>query len=160
MSHADTADQSRARVIAFPLASEAALGHAGDETRTAGNTMRAFLLALPLADNAGKELNGAHATFQKIALSIAGGYTKRPSGEGVWQDPADGRVYYDRMVPYVFACERATFDQVKRLAFDIFADQVALYWEDLGEATIERRPAARMPDRATGADRDKLKAVS
>ena len=55
--------------------------------------MRSYLLALPLADNAGKDTNAAHATFQKIALSIAGGYTKRPSGEGAWQDPETGRVY-------------------------------------------------------------------
>lgn len=110
--------------------------------------MRSYLLALPLTDNAGKDTNAAHATFQKIALSVAGGYTKRPSGEGAWQDPETGRVYYDRMVPYVFACERGTFDVVKRVAFDLFPDQLALFWQELGEVTIENRPAPRQPDKA------------
>lgn len=111
--------------------------------------MKSFLLALPLADNSGKGTDAAHATFQKIALGIAGGYTKRPSGEGAWQDPADGRVYYDRMVPYIFACERQTFDQIVRLAFDLFPDQVALFTQELGAVDIVSRPAKRQPDKAT-----------
>lgn len=111
--------------------------------------MRCYELNLPLADNAGKALDATHGLFQKLSLAIAGGYTKRPSGEGAWLDPESGTVYYDRIIPYVFACEGGTFEQVKRLAFDLFADQKAIFWREIEGAVIERRPAARMPDRAS-----------
>lgn len=110
--------------------------------------MKAFELILPLADNRGKPTDNLHRVFQTAALDMAGGYTKRPSGEGAWKD-TDGRVYYDRMVPYHFACDRETFDRIKALAFSLFADQKALYWREYDGVEIERRPAARQPDKAT-----------
>lgn len=103
--------------------------------------MKAFLIALPVFDNAGRSYDKAHAAFQKCALETAGGYTRRPHGEGAWRDPADGRVYVDSMVPYVVACTRPRFNLLKREAFRLFPDQVALYWQELGEVHIERRKA-------------------
>lgn len=112
--------------------------------------MKMFELNLPLADNAGKPLDKVHAVFQKLSLSMAGGYTKRPSGEGAWMDPETEKVYYDRIVPYLFVCEAGTFEQIRGLAFNLFTDQKAIFWRELDGATIERRPAARVVDRANG----------
>lgn len=110
--------------------------------------MKAYEIMLPLKDNSGKDLNRVHGTFQKLALAIARGYTKRPSVEGAYEDTKTGMVYYDRLIPYLFACDRATFEQVKLLAFNLFPDQIALYWHEVEGVVIERRPAARQPDRA------------
>ena len=115
--------------------------------------MRIVEIALPLRDNGGKDLSGAHAAFQTIVCSIFGGYTKRPAGEGAWYSETDGRVHYDRMVPYQIAAEGEAIGSLEarlvEIASPLFPDQQAFFVAAVGRAVIVPPSIRRQPDKAT-----------
>lgn len=95
-----------------------------------------YEIALPLAANDGADYAQALTAWEASALSIAGGFTRRPDGEGTWQDPKDGTVYRDTMRSYRIACTAVQFDALVALAFELFPDQVGLFTAQIGTATI------------------------
>lgn len=104
-------------------------------------TMPLWEIALPAFTNDGQAIPEAHAAWQARALHIAGGYTRRPDGIGVWRDPADGKTCVDVMGSYRVACSAEAFGALLDEAFRIFPDQVGIYTARIGEATIVDRSA-------------------
>lgn len=92
-------------------------------------------IALPVNANNGHPYTSAHEKFRIGALEIAGGYTMRPYGNGMWRDAA-GTVYADVMAPYRIACELPEFARIVEYAFRLFPDQLAIYTEHAGRAVI------------------------
>lgn len=102
--------------------------------------MRYFEIALPTVTNDGKEYSDALQRWEGCALAIAGGFTRRPDGDGHWRDPDTGRVFVDRMRSYRVACDAKEFARLLGIAFDLFPDQLAIFTAEIGEATIHNRP--------------------
>ena len=119
--------------------------------------MRVYMIALPVHDNAGKDLSGAHAAFQSICVVQFGGCTKRPSGEGQWYDDVEGRVHYDTMVPYEIAVpdgnaaiEPGVMSYLAGVVGPLFPDQKAFFIAEIGTAhIIKNHHRPRQPDKAT-----------
>lgn len=98
--------------------------------------MHLYELALPVRDNRGRPFDLQHDIFRADMLGAAGGYTELPVARGVWRGD-DGCTYRSEMRAYRIACEHPlTFAQLIARAFDLFDDQVALFYAEIGTATI------------------------
>lgn len=105
--------------------------------------VKLYEIALPLRSNAGACYHAELCAWEAHALGYAGGFTRRPDGDGQWQDPKSGKVYRDVMRPYRIACKPKVFARLLDRAFDLFADQEAIFTAEIGTAKIVARP----PDR-------------
>ena len=101
--------------------------------------MKHFEILLPVVSNDKKPYIAALATWERAALKIAGGFTELPLASGVWRDEATGETYRDAVQPYRVACSREQWAQLVMEAFRLFPDQLAIFYCELGEATIETR---------------------
>ena len=99
-----------------------------------------FEIALPLYANNGFPYEARLAQWEERALEVAGGFSRRPDGEGAWRDPSNGHVYRDAMRPYRIACSDEAFATLTAHAFRLFSDQVAIFTAELGTADIIDRP--------------------
>lgn len=104
--------------------------------------MQLYEIVLPVEDNSGNSYEGSHIAFREWLLNEIGGYTQQPNSAGGWKDES-GRSYYDILTPYRVACESKQWDSVISKASQLFHDQLALMWSNIGTATIwERTPVA------------------
>ena len=103
--------------------------------------MTLYEILLPVEDNSGATLGGAHRRFVMFLLDTAGGYTVGNERMGAWRDPR-GCLVLDRVRPYQVTCEDAAWRKIVARAFELFPDQLAIFHAKIGDATIEDRPAA------------------
>lgn len=96
-----------------------------------------FEIALPLNTNDGENYNAAHKAWTVQAAKVAGGFTQRPPGLGMWQDK--GTLYVDDMIPYRLACSAEQFAALVDEAFRLFPDQLAIFTARIGDADIISR---------------------
>lgn len=101
--------------------------------------MNLYSIALPVTSKGGQNKREL-AEFEAFALHRAGGYTKRPDGEGAWRDPESGKVYFDTMRPYEIACDDTTWRAVVAKAFELFPEELAIYTALIGVVRIINRP--------------------
>lgn len=105
-------------------------------------------IALPARTNdALKSYHLEHASFKDWLLTTVGGYTELSPADGAWRD--NGRDYRDRMYCYRIALPLGadgTHQKADKLrkaivdkAFALFHDQIAIFVQDVGPATIHRR---------------------
>lgn len=107
--------------------------------------MRLYSIAIPERMNDGKPYPVEHEMWEEACLRTAGGFTLRPSGNGVWRDPETKKIYRDVMREYQIACNPSAFRELRYQAARIFADQEAFFWVVLGEATISTRRTCLNP---------------
>jgi len=92
-----------------------------------------------LKDNEGHPLPRSHGLFKAAMLQEAGGYSEVARNVlGQWQDET-GRVYTDYSAVYSVACHYDVFMLLLARAWELFPDQEALFWVELGEAHISHR---------------------
>lgn len=98
-----------------------------------------FEIQLPQRDNAGRFTTLALKAFEQEALTVAGGFSRCAPIEGAWRDGAEGKDYYDTMIPYRIACTRLQFTRLRGAAFRLFPDQIAIMVAEIGTAEIIMR---------------------
>ena len=107
-----------------------------------------YEIALPTKANDGSDYASALIAWEAKALQRAGGFTRRPDGEGAWADQAEAsgpiKVYRDTMRPFRVACEQAIMDDLLRDAFKLFPDQLAIFVATIGTAEIVYRPGTKL----------------
>lgn len=103
--------------------------------------MQLFEIVLPVLDNSGQSYEGSHIAFREYLLDAVGGYTLEPNAAGGWRDDK-GTTYLDVVTPYRVACEPEQWAHVVNKAAELFSDQLALFWSNIGTATIWERKAA------------------
>lgn len=103
-------------------------------------TGKLYEIALPALDNAGKSYANAHMEYRRFLLMAFGGYTKAPTADGAWRDPATGRIYRDKMTSYRILWPCTDMPNLIDKAFELFPDQVALFVSEIGTAEIVPRP--------------------
>ena len=107
--------------------------------------MKYFEIQVPCTRNDGKSYSFRRGKFEQGLLQYAGGYSKAIQDvEGVWQDK-HGKVYREAMVPYRVACDAVAFEKILSAAFDLFDDQHAIFYAEIGEATIRNRVVPMVP---------------
>jgi hypothetical protein len=103
--------------------------------------MRLYLFTLPVRTNAGLTCELPRKRWAAEALRLAGGVTEPQAfNRGVWE--GDGRTYREEVAEYKVACDKPAFAKLLAFAFEQFPDQEAIFTADLGEASINMRPAA------------------
>lgn len=108
--------------------------------------MKVYEFALPVENNDRTHRYTAERDkWHAAAIELAGGCTRFPGVQGSWRDNDTGRLYFDRMVPYRVACDYQTSRKLLVLAFELFADQLAIFITEIGEATIINRPVHLKP---------------
>lgn len=101
--------------------------------------MLLYEIALPKLDNAGRDCTAALLAWEQVALTNAGGFTRLPHAVGAWRGN-DGREYHDIMQCYRVAVDTAPqFAPLLNSAFVLFPDQVAIFYAQIGTATIRYR---------------------
>jgi hypothetical protein len=104
--------------------------------------MQLYEIVLPVEDNSGNSYEGSHIAFRSWLLDELGGYTQQPNSAGGWKDQS-GKCYFDIVTPYRVACESKQWDNVIHKASELFNDQHAFMWSNIGTAAIwERSPIA------------------
>lgn len=103
--------------------------------------MKLYQIVLPHNRNDGehdytKELRA----FEDYVLDVAGGITRGADCYGYWHNPA-GIVMADRSVPYQIAATPTAFSSMVAKAFELFDDQAAIFYAELGDAHILLRSA-------------------
>lgn len=108
--------------------------------------MRLYEIILPVLDNQGQPTREAHAAFRSRLRSLSGGFTySNVSGE--WTDD-QGQVFTDDSIAYRFAEPESrqastAIPHIVSLAARLFPDQLAIFWAQVGDATIWTRAAAK-----------------
>lgn len=100
--------------------------------------MKLYEIVLPVEDNSGNSYEGSHIAFRTWLIDEIGGYTQQPNSAGGWKDNT-GRCHYDIVTPYRVACETEKWDSVISKASQLFSDQLALMWSNIGTAAIWER---------------------
>lgn len=104
--------------------------------------MRLYLFTLPVRTNAGLSCELARKRWAAFALKTCGGVTEPQAfNKGVWD--SGETTYREEVAEYKVATDKATFAKLLAYAFEQFPDQEAIFTADLGEASINVRPAAR-----------------
>lgn len=103
--------------------------------------MNLYEIQIPVRTNDGKGYGPQRYAFEKWLLQYAGGYSRLPDIAGAWLDA--GKVYAEAMVPYHVACSAEAFEKIISAAFDLFRDQHAIFYAEIGEATIRHRAIAQ-----------------
>lgn len=73
------------------------------------------------------------------ALSLAGGYTELGSRAGAWSDPMSVDTVVETMHWYQVATDTKTMGSLVEIAFDLFPDQKAIFYANVGRAIIMPR---------------------
>lgn len=102
--------------------------------------MKLFELQLPHYTNAGLTTVDAMREFEQWCYAETAGFSRRASVTGCWASGA--RRYQELMTPYHFACDAADFEAILAKAFELFPDQLAIYFAEIGTATIRERQRA------------------
>ena len=102
--------------------------------------MKLYQILLPVFDNDGAEIWGAHVAWRQYVLNLVGGYTQQGVSSGLWQDRKSNHVHTDELVTYQVATTREMWRLCVAKAFELWPDQKAIMWAELGDATIETRP--------------------
>lgn len=98
-----------------------------------------YEFALPKFANSGESYQWALQAWSRDAMRLAGGVTVFPEAQGAWRDPADGKVYLDKMIPHRVLCTAETAQALLEIAFRLFADQKAIFVTKVGEGFIVNR---------------------
>jgi hypothetical protein len=101
--------------------------------------MKVFQIVLPFNDEHNQPCPRRHQEWQALVLNLTGGYTRQDGAYGYWRDP-DGTIIADQNVIYTVACSWVIFRKIMGQTFHIFHDQKAIFWAEIGTATIEYRP--------------------
>lgn len=102
--------------------------------------MKLFQFLIPVYDNEGQPYAGEHARLERWLVDTIGGYTKLPEVRGGWKDPS-GEVYEEPMIPYQIACETDRSWEILGVIANLFPDQQAFFYADIGLPVIYHRPA-------------------
>jgi hypothetical protein len=97
--------------------------------------MNLYEILLPVTDNDGADMGGAHNAFRNFLLEKVGGYTQAAPVRGAWLDGA--ATYHDTLVPYRVTCSPDGWRKIVRRAFELWPDQKAIFHAHIGTATIE-----------------------
>lgn len=95
--------------------------------------MKLFLIALPPSP----PMMVRHQ-WENFAAEIAGGYTRLGEVRGAWRDP-NGAMIYEPMMQYQVATTHDQWRRLVALAFELFPNEQAIFWAEIGTATIETR---------------------
>lgn len=96
--------------------------------------MRLYQFNLPTHTNEGRNTEQARKNWALEALERAGGFTELPRARGVWR--GDERDYDEGVIAYQVACSDDVRGQLLDAAFLYFPDQEAIFFADLGPASI------------------------
>ena len=99
--------------------------------------MKLFEIALPMFTNAGLDYDEAQEAWRRTALSVAGGFTDFGEHCGYWMD--GDRLYQDQVRIYRVACDPAKWKVLIDAAFNLFSDQEAIFYAEIGEAVNHTR---------------------
>lgn len=103
--------------------------------------MKLYQFTLPIHSNQGLSYELARKRWAAQALKLAGGVTAPLTfREGTWT--GEDRTYKELVAEYTVACTPAVYDDLLSFAFDQFPDQEAIFTVEIGEASINARPAA------------------
>ena len=102
--------------------------------------MKLYQILLPARDNDGAETWGVHVAWRQYVLNLVDGYTQQGVSSGLRQDWQTGRIYTDELITYQVATTREMWRLCVAKAFELWPDQQAIIWAELGDATLEMRP--------------------
>ena len=104
--------------------------------------MQLFEIALPDVDAHAEDYGYERFAWKEEALEFAGGYTVLGKGRGAWRDPKTDIVWAETMHWYQVACDVNTMSDLVAHAFRLFPDQKAIFYAEIGWATIRNRREA------------------
>jgi hypothetical protein len=99
--------------------------------------------ASPHVDEWRKTMLEKAVEWRKTVLEKAGGYTQLNAAQGAWIDEThDTRRHpiSDILTVYQIACEPAAWRAIVAKAFECFPNEKAIFWAQIGDATVEFRP--------------------
>lgn len=100
--------------------------------------LKFYQVTLPAKDNDGHDLLRNHLRFQSAVTELAGGYTRLRQSYGGWNNAA-GETIEEPVIPYQIATTEETWPKIIALVGSLFADQDAIFYAELGMATIVER---------------------
>lgn len=106
--------------------------------------MKLYQFTLPTNTNRGDSYEKQRKLWEAKAMQLASrlaarGFASRGFAEGSWQ--GEDRVYRETVAIYEVACEKPAAQALLDEAFDLFTDQLAIFYAELGTARIVDRPA-------------------
>ena len=103
--------------------------------------MKLYQLTLPVLDNQGHSMVSAIDALDAYTLEVVGGCSRSGGISGLWRDQHNDKVYADQLVAWHIATAETVFRLVLAKAFELWPDQLAIFWAQIGTATIEHRQA-------------------
>jgi hypothetical protein len=100
--------------------------------------MRLYQILLPIHDNIGRPTLTQRELWLQRAFDTAKGFSDMGLCTGQWCDN-DGKVYIDTMAIYHIGCEGHIWSDLRARARELFPDQKAICWVDLGEIHFDER---------------------
>lgn len=104
-----------------------------------------YQFTLPCLDNRQRSYEKARKAWEAKAMDLAGGLTILPLAEGAWKSPETGKIYRETVARYDVACDRAVALALVQEACELFPDQEAIFYAELGVARLvypERKETA------------------
>jgi hypothetical protein len=98
---------------------------------------RVYEITFPLETNSGGDYDEAHEAWRRLALDTVGGFTEQPDACGAWLD--GNKLYLDRVRAYRVMCSPEQWEVLVVAAFELFADQVAIFHAVIGQGEILTR---------------------
>jgi len=96
--------------------------------------MRYYEITLPTRDNAGQSYGPALESFERICLTVCGGFTAIAQ-KGAWLNDRGFR-FDDASVAYRFTGNEGTRAWLLTRAFALFSDQEAIFTAEIGKANV------------------------
>lgn len=102
--------------------------------------MHYYEIHVPLRTNDGLDYSHIIEEFENEVLTMCNGYHRLPEVKGAWRE--NGKDFIETMIPFHIASdEPMILTKIKSIAFELFADQYAIFTAEIGEATINFRTA-------------------
>ena len=96
-------------------------------------------ILVPTVSNAGKPYRTRyHRVWDQKVRAISGGLTVMPVAKGQWVDPADGKLFVERMIPVRVIATREQMEAIVAMTMKYY-DQIAVLAYKVSDEVILRR---------------------